>query len=846
MREDYVGITQASTLEERPDQDPLAQETAIGGFRGRFIRISTMRPALRRLTILGLALLVSAAGLVAATGLPQMQLVPEAGSYLPLIAAVGLVPLLALCFTYLVTAALRAQWGVRWLVTCGVASILLYPPDGPIHRTNVSVLQLILTIAQLLLIGLLVVVTMVISVGPILLRRGAQAMAGESRRTGLRFLLVGAGFLTYYGLDFIWSSAAPGNLAAEDQFAFLRAVIEQLVVLTILVIGVLLWSSPSFMEVGESAGHAVIALVWRLRKTWLLAPITLLLAGWIVLDCVLTGGASGASLFTTLVLLAALAGVTWVARFRRAWPAHVPPLGIFLGVAFIYAGISLSAGLIAVFEIADPANYWLNLLIPGISLSTSLALGIFLLARGRATGQSVLLATGLFLLYTWIFFGPTNLALTLQAAGWDISPPPAIEFANIRLVAAVLAGTLVIGVLIMQRSHRPLYDAVTPLATALLALAGLEAIQWILRLLAFLGRLNTTEVGIGLFFLVTVVWDVVTSGKEVTNGSSAGFPRDARVLLYLGYSLVGATLLLYVTAARGAAAGHIATSINDIQAIVVTGGALFLGIPLVALSAVMRLGSWRLREQLAHTVTQLPPETASAQQSWAGAIAQGAIASVGVLVTLGLVLALVAHGRPPVETSTPTPTPLNHMYQTQSPGPRCDAGTASWLVIPANTAITCTANGTVIDLSSVAPQSGSRSATLAFIPPEQTFANDYSLSVRVDFQGQSGTCSLLETRVTSGGEYVSAVCASGGWFLDRLDGSVLSTLASGVLSHPLSSATVVATARGSMQTLALNGAVVGSASDATYGTTSALSVELLNAAGGAALLSDFIYTPLSR
>src|SRR5262249_46380651 len=161
-------------------------------------------------------------------------------------------------------------------------------------------------------------------------------------------------------------------------------------------------------------------------------------------------------------------------------------------------------------------------------------------------------------------------------------------------------------------------------------------------------------VGIGLFFLVTVVWDVVTSGKEVTNGSSAGFPRDARVLLYLGYNLVGAALLLYVTSAKGAAAGRIATTVDDIQSLVVTGGALFLGIPLVALSAVMRLGSWCLREQLAHITTQPPPETASAQWSRAsasGAIAQGAIAGVGALATLGLVLALVAHGGPPPATS---------------------------------------------------------------------------------------------------------------------------------------------------------------------------------------------------
>jgi hypothetical protein len=503
-----------------------------------------------------------------------------------------------------------------------------------------------------------------------------------------------------------------------------------------------------------------------------------------------------------------------------------------LGVALLFATLALAPTLVAVFPIENPAHYWLDVLVPALSLPLFLALGAFLLVRGRALGQSRVLASGVYLLYLWILFGPSNVITALQAVGLSVAALPIIQYSTIRLVAAVL-GVAVMALVALRR--RRLADPASPLVGALLALAGFEAINLLLRASAAISSANTTAVGIGLFFFGTVLWDVLTSGADITNGASAAFPRDARVLLYLGYNVVGAALLLFVTTAQRTE--RLAFDLGVIQNTVVSGGALYLGIPLVVLGALLRLGAWRFQERRAQAASGLLVGVAGGGQR-AARSAQVGVLAVGALLAVAMVAVVLAHAAPPSATGGST------AYSAQAPGPDCDSGQAKWTIDPVNTTTTCSSAGTTLALGNVASTSGIRQITLAFTPPARGFPTNYRVSVHIDFQGQSQSCLTLSTRYDGTGGYLNDVCASGAWDITRLDPNATPTLASGTHPQPLSGATVTATTQGSAQTLSINGAVVSSVTDATYTATSFVSLSVTNPAGGDAILSQFSYTPL--
>jgi hypothetical protein len=91
--------------------------------------------------------------------------------------------------------------------------------------------------------------------------------------------------------------------------------------------------------------------------------------------------------------------------------------------------------------------------------------------------------------------------------------------------------------------------------------------------------------------MLALLWSLILSGQQVTNVQGRIFPRHARMLLYLGYTIIMSSALLYLTSLREQGSGaFIATSFESSTWPLL--GLLFLGIPTVIVSFVLGLGRW--------------------------------------------------------------------------------------------------------------------------------------------------------------------------------------------------------------------------------------------------------------
>ncbi len=110
--------------------------------------------------------------------------------------------------------------------------------------------------------------------------------------------------------------------------------------------------------------------------------------------------------------------------------------------------------------------------------------------------------------------------------------------------------------------------------------------------------------------LVALSWDILMSGESITNGSSPTFPRDARVLLFMGYMLFVSGAVLAFSSMR--LAGQPTEPVFETEKLPQQ-GVVMLGIPLVLTAAVVRLVSALSRTRSAAD----PPVPASLAESLA-------------------------------------------------------------------------------------------------------------------------------------------------------------------------------------------------------------------------------------
>lgn len=193
-----------------------------------------------------------------------------------------------------------------------------------------------------------------------------------------------------------------------------------------------------------------------------------------------------------------------------------------------------------------------------LPLALGLGLGAWLIWLARRKG-AIWGGAGLFAAAMGLYAAASTAPVLLSAAGvpigglWSLY----LDIPTLQLVVALATLALVAWVALFRRDNRD-WLGLTRLALALNA--GLFFI-------ALMFNLYDAAIGLskasaeqplswveGLIVLVALGWDLLMSGESFTNGESAGTPRHSRVLLYLGYITLTATLVMFFSSQRYGAA----------------------------------------------------------------------------------------------------------------------------------------------------------------------------------------------------------------------------------------------------------------------------------------------------
>ncbi|MBF6592675.1 MAG: hypothetical protein IVW57_19365, partial [Ktedonobacterales bacterium] len=357
------------------------------------------------------------------------------------------------------------------------------------------------------------------------------------------------------------------------------------------------------------------------------------------------------------------------------WPAEVPILGPVAGAALLFAFVQLTAvaaiHLAPAFGRSDAAIQPLSTVTQLVVCVVGLTLGLALVARGRANPQRRAGGVGLFLTLVALLVTALDLPLFLVTLG-ALPPDQALQpgLATIKVVAAL--GTLALVIWLAASRRLGTADARRPLVLAFVLLIGLQTLTWVLNnLLPTLAAASAqSTVAAAILFLAAVSWGLATSGESATNADTPTYPREGRVLLYLAYTLVASSTLLYTASRRLTTGQSLPSGLSDQDLSLV--GLVGLAAPFVVFGFVVGIGRWRAAR------VAVPPQPALVTRE---AALPGVAIFGGGFVALALV-ALLTPGsilpRQPLATqgAAPTPTPAPRAlsaYSAAAPGPApCD------------------------------------------------------------------------------------------------------------------------------------------------------------------------------
>lgn len=157
--------------------------------------------------------------------------------------------------------------------------------------------------------------------------------------------------------------------------------------------------------------------------------------------------------------------------------------------------------------------------------------------------------------------------------------------------AAVALGSLaVVGWLAARRR-------LTPRTAGLIALLlglniALQIVAWIFdgysHASDLSGRLSVAQ---AVIVLLALLWDVTMSGEEITNVHGHFFPRHTRVLLFFGYVVLVATMVLYFSSLQVQATGAAVEAQFETE-MWPQSGLLGLGVPLLLSLFVLKVYRW--------------------------------------------------------------------------------------------------------------------------------------------------------------------------------------------------------------------------------------------------------------
>jgi hypothetical protein len=762
-----------------------ARSAVVTRTRERLISFSTMSRSLRRLAFGVIALLIVCGALLAATSLPVPPLVTGTvqGKVTQVSSAIYIVTLLSLVlgWTLVLAAAQLMSRGVRLLL---LAPVMVLLASGPLTRladiaSQAGVPPAIeagLRVAQLVILGVLV--ACVLGAAPAQARKGARTGEGKSvdfRRR--RFWPIAALMLGYLAAEL---AIVYGYATSAEASQTASAIAAQARFLPAILAVVVYWGSTDFIEWGQTAAAGVASLTRRLQTPAVFFGVVGLVALGFLADLIRLFGVAALlpAAGTSLVLLGLVALVAVFARVDETWPADVPMGALLVGAAFLYVFFQIATSLETALTGRLPAEE-LNPFYTAISVLSAVALlgaALGLIVRGRMRKHAKLRAAGFYLATLALLLVALSTPQLANVFGLPVVPAMQPTVPAIKLI--VLTATLV-ALVVLALSGRLTGALAEPFAVVLGLIVGLQVVAWFLLLVlrALSAVSSASEVVAALLFLVAILWDLLVSGDQVTNRTSDTFPREARVLLYLGYVLISSATLVYLKSVRFAGTGQVVSlgSQGDVLEYI---GAIGLGLPLIAYTFVQGLARWRgtsgrgrqdatawrsHADDAHHRLPPVPINISVGDGRFGAALALLALlllascapaarippASAGTPTAVTQVATPSTTVRPAsstatatVRTSTATPTPRPRPQPTPTIGVITVAVIASW----PSPVLTKPATGTMLHASSVANGQATYSTTtqvqfdVGFGPP--------NLILQLEYYDVNGAWANLTTLTT--------------------------------------------------------------------------------------------------
>ncbi len=703
-------------------------------------------------------------------------------------------------------------------------------------------------------------------------RQWAGGVEAERQSSGKRkydAVLIGvlAVVVAYYVLEFVvWGSYAQANQTARGTGFLVDDLSFQAVLLPVFLTLVVLLGSTDLLGWGE----LIVARVpfWTGHsRSWIFLILTPLTACLVIANALRVHPGEA---LPELLVGAALAGIVGLlirsGTGYISWSDDLRGQLVFVGaiVVFIYMTVFSSiteelATATGLSSLADSELYWL---ISTPILLALLTVGLFLVARGRL-GQRDTGATGLFLAMVGMLILIAELPEFVSLRSRTL--PGVIPWQHFSLLGGIqlAAGISALAWIGWLHAHKRLRkNAVGPLPAIFLLLVGLELVTLVIDLLKGIENLgNHSAFALAGLFLLIALWGLITSGDQLNApAASAHYPRDGRVMLFVGYTLIANATLVYLGTLRAPITG-IGPPDSLTSDYVSPTGLGILGTALVVMAFVLSprelarspapAGADRAEAAPAPaspSPAPLSPAAADAGPAvlkFAPVTVQRAILGVGALLTaVALIFVAVTAGPHLANASAQL---VGQPYHATIPGPGCDDGGASWTVPPGDPITTDCLGTTGLQVAAAHPGAGD----VQFLLPGGPFPRNYRVSVQVNLSHMPDGCVSIYTRASAGGHYTSYICTNTlqgvqdyVWGIQETSLTAFKQLGSGVV-RKATAYLLEATTANAIQQITVDGSSAAFTSGA-FAATGFVSLGISDSGGqgGSVIFSNFTFTPL--
>jgi hypothetical protein len=691
---------------------------------------------------------------------------------------------------------------------------------------------------------------------------GAERRSSRGRKHGAVLVGVLAVVVVYYALEFaVWGSYAQVGQTARGTGFLLDDLSFQAVLLPVFLTLVVLLSSTDLLDWGELIAARVPIWV-KPSYSWIFLILTPLTACLVIASALRAHPGEALPEILVGAVLAGMVGLlVHLGTDYAGWSDELRGRLVFVGaiVIFVYTTVfsSITGELATAAGLSSLAGSELYWLISTPVLLGLLTAGLFLVARGQV-GTRKTGATGLFLAMVGMMILVAELPEFVSLRSRKL--PARIPWQHFSLLSGIqlAAG---IGALVWAGwllAHKRLSKSdVGPLPSIFLLLVGLELVTLIIDLLDGIERLgNYSAFALAGFFLLIALWGLITSGDQLNAGAaSAHYPRDGRIMLFVGYTLIANATLVYLGTLHEPVTGTGPPPSLTADYVTPTGLGI-LGTALVVIAFIMR--PRKLARSPGPAAASRAEAAAAASLASAGAarpvrsrapavqtpVIQRGILGVGALAT---VVALIFVG----VTAAPHLASANAQLASQPyhavvPGPGCDIRGASWTVPPGDP-ITTKCLKTGLQVAEVNPGAGD----VQFLLPGGPFPRNYRVSVQVNLSNMPDGCASIYTRASAAGHYSSYICTNTlndvqvyVWGIQEIGLKTFKQLGSGIV-RKADTYVLVATAANTIQQITID----GSSAAFTNGTLAAtefvsLGISDTGKQGGSVIFSNFTFTPL--